>query len=366
MPRTMEAAVLRQLRGKLRIEELPVPRPGPDEVLIRIAACGVCHSDVHAVDGDWTPRPMLPLIPGHEAAGHVAGRGRNVKSLKEGDRVGVPWMFSACGACELCLEGYETVCAQGQATGYTVPGGYAEYMVAPAAYVGRIPDGLDLAEAAPVLCAGVTTYRGLRRSGARPGEWCAVVGIGGLGHIAVQYAKAMGLHVAAVDIAEAKLDLARGLGADLAVNAAEEDAPSAIRKATGGVHAALVTAVSPRAYAQAIAALRPEGVCSFIALPGGEADILSLSISAVVNGVSHCRCPCCRDRYWCSPCPSSCAKVMTSRILSVKLIRIYGCTLGTVLLENAPPRLPGRTSASIQFLSKNSRMMPPARGLKAA
>lgn len=284
MPRTMQAAILRRLRGKLRIEELPAPRPGPDEVLIRVAACGVCHSDVHAVDGDWTPPPVLPLIPGHEAAGHVAARGRNVRSLKEGDRVGVPWMFSACGGCEFCLTGQETVCLQGQATGYGVPGGYAQYMVAPAAFVGRIPDGLDLAEAAPILCAGVTTYRGLRRSGARPGEWCAVFGVGGLGHLAVQYAKAMGLNVAAVDIDEAKLDLARGLGADLAVNAAEEEAPASIRRATGGVHAALVTAVSPKAYAQAIAALRPQGVCIFIALPGGAADTFPLSIASVVNG----------------------------------------------------------------------------------
>jgi propanol-preferring alcohol dehydrogenase len=155
----MRAAVLRKLRTPLRIEKLARPEPGPGEILIRVAACGVCHSDLHAVDGDWTPGPTLPLIPGHEVTGHVAALGSGVSGVKLGEAVGVPWMFSACGACEYCLSGQETICRNGRSTGYSVPGGYAEFMVAPAAFVGRLPKNADLFTLAPILCAGVTTYR---------------------------------------------------------------------------------------------------------------------------------------------------------------------------------------------------------------
>ncbi len=170
MPKTMRAAVLRKLKTPLKIEAVAMPEPGPGEVLIKVAACGVCHSDVHAVDGDWDPLPALPLIPGHEVTGHVAARGAHVQGLKDGDVVGVPWMWSACGACEYCLAGNETICVGGEATGYSKPGGYAEYITAPAAYVGRLPAKADLIGLAPVLCAGVTVYRGLKRTMARPGQ----------------------------------------------------------------------------------------------------------------------------------------------------------------------------------------------------
>ena len=139
MPKTMRAAVLRELKTPLKIEAVAMPEPGPGEVLIKVAACGVCHSDVHAVDGDWDPLPGLPLIPGHEVTGHVAACGAYVQGLKDGDVVGVPWMWSACGGCEYCLAGDETICASGESTGYSKPGGYAEYITAPAAYVGRLP-----------------------------------------------------------------------------------------------------------------------------------------------------------------------------------------------------------------------------------
>ncbi|MGH6959559.1 MAG: alcohol dehydrogenase catalytic domain-containing protein, partial [Dongiaceae bacterium] len=185
MAKTMRAAVLRRLRTKLRIERLPIPEPGPGELLIRVVACGVCHSDLHAVDGDWTPGPALPLIPGHEVTGHVAGIGAGVRGFRVGDAVGVPWMFSACGECEFCLAGHETICPRGESTGYSRPGGYAEFMAAPAAFVGRLPKRADLYALAPILCAGVTTYRGLKRTDARPGQWVTVIGVGGLGHIAI-------------------------------------------------------------------------------------------------------------------------------------------------------------------------------------
>jgi len=279
----MNAAVLRKIRTPLKIERVAVPEPGPSEILIRVVACGVCHSDLHAVDGDWTPGPVLPLIPGHEVTGHVAALGAGVAGFKIGQTVGVPWMFSACGACEYCLAGQETICPRGQSTGYSRPGGYAEYIVAPAAFVGRLPKGADLYALAPILCAGVTTYRGLKRTGARAGEWVTVIGIGGLGHIAVQYARAMGLRVAAIDVDDAKLHLARRLGAELAFNARTQDATAALKKRTGGSHGAIVTAVSTKAFEQAVHVLRGGGVCVYIGIPGGAGDKVATSISAVVG-----------------------------------------------------------------------------------
>ena len=238
MAQTMKAAVLRASRSPLAIEDIAMPVPGPGELLVRIIACGVCHSDVHAVDGDWEPPPVLPLIPGHEVTGTVAALGEGVQEFKAGDRVGVPWMFWSCGNCEFCRAGMETVCKRTEATGYTRPGGYAEYMVAKAAFCGHLPDHLDLYELAPVLCAGVTTYRGLKRTGARPGQWVTVLGIGGLGHIAVQYARAMGMRVAAVDIADEKLELARKLGAEVLVNSRDADPGEIIQEKVGGTHGA--------------------------------------------------------------------------------------------------------------------------------
>jgi len=283
MKKTMKAAVLHRIGHPLSIEDVPVPQPAHGDVLIRVKACGVCHSDLHAVEGDWTPLPNLPLIPGHEVAGHVAALGDGVTGLKVGDTVGVPWLYSACGHCEFCLSGMETICKSAEATGYSKPGGYAEYLIAPAAFVGRIPEKADLFELAPILCAGVTTYRGLKRTGARPGQWCAVLGIGGLGHIAVQYARAMGLRVAAIDVADDKLELARSLGAEVLVNAKAEDPVKAIQAKIDGAHAAVVTAVATKAFEQAILMLRPAGSVAYIGLPGGKSDEIRTSISAIVN-----------------------------------------------------------------------------------
>jgi propanol-preferring alcohol dehydrogenase len=283
MTQTMKAAVLHALKEPLKIEQLPVPEPGHGDLLIKVTACGVCHSDLHAVDGDWTPPPVLPLIPGHEVAGTVAKVGPGVTGFSVGDEVGVPWMYSSCGQCEFCLAGMETICKSGEATGYTKPGGYAEYMVAPAAFVGRLPQGTDPYAMAPILCAGVTTYRGLKRTMARPGQWVAIVGIGGLGHIAIQYARAMGLRVVAVDVSAEKLALAKSLGAELTVNGAETDPVAAIQEKIGGTHAAVVTAVASRAFEQAILMLRPGGTVAYIGLPGGKSDEIRASISAITN-----------------------------------------------------------------------------------
>lgn len=283
MAKTMKAAVLRTLRAPLTIEELPVPEPASGELLIRVTACGVCHSDLHAVEGDWVPLPTLPLIPGHEVAGRVAALGAGVTGFKVGDAVGVPWMYSSCGRCEFCLSGMETICPEAQATGYSKPGGFAEYLVAPAAYVGRLPAEADPYALAPILCAGVTTYRGLKRSQARPGQWVAVIGIGGLGHIAVQYARAMGLRVAAVDLSDDKLALARQIGAEVTVNGATSDAVAEIHRLISGAQAALVVAVAPKAFEQALSMLRPGGTVVYVGIPGGEAAFVRTAISQVVN-----------------------------------------------------------------------------------
>src|SRR5262249_29926667 len=213
--------------------------------------------------------------PGHDVAGHVAACGAHVHDLKEGDVVGVPWMWSACGACEHCLAGNETICAAGESTGYSKAGGYAEYITAPAAFVGRLPAKADLVGLAPVLCAGVTVYRGLKRTTARPGQCVAVFGVGGLGHLAVQYAKAMGLQVAAVDVADDKLRLASALGAEMVVNGKKADPVRALTKElAGGPHAAIITTPASVAFDQTIRSLRPGGTCSFIGVPGRQNDRL--------------------------------------------------------------------------------------------
>ena len=270
MAKKMKAAVVHKFGQPLGIEEVPVPTPAPGQVLVRVVASGVCHTDLHAADGDWPVKPTLPFIPGHEGAGTVAALGAGVTALKEGDRVGVPWLHSACGICEYCLTGWETLCEQQQNSGYSVNGGFAEYALAPAAYVGRLPESVDFVAIAPILCAGVTTYKGLKETEAKPGEWVVISGIGGLGHVAVQYATAMGLHVAAVDIDDGKLALARTLGAEVTVNAATCDAAAEVQRAIGGAHAVLITAVSVKAFQQAIGMLRRGGTCVLNGLPPGE------------------------------------------------------------------------------------------------
>ena len=270
LPRTMKAAVAHSLGAPLDIREVPVPEVGPGQVLIRVRASGVCHTDLHAVMGDWPVKPSPPFIPGHEGVGEVAALGPGVTHLKEGDRVGAPWLHTACGRCTHCVGGWETLCESQQNTGYSVDGGYAEYVRADANYVGRIPDGLDFGPAAPVLCAGVTVYKGLKELEAKPGDWVAISGIGGLGHMAVQYAKAMGYHVVAVDIHADKLRLARELGADLALHAVDDDPVGELQAQMGGVRGALVTAVSNSAFAQAVGMLRRGGFLSLVGLPPGD------------------------------------------------------------------------------------------------
>lgn len=273
VPKTMKAAVVENFRQPLQVREVPVPSPGPGQVLVKIMATGVCHTDLHAADGDWPVKPKPPFIPGHEGAGVVVKLGPGVAHLKLGDRVGIAWLHSACGRCEFCISGWETLCTAQQNSGYSVNGSFAEYALAQADYVGRIPEQLSFVDAGPILCAGVTTYKGLKETEARPGEWVVITGVGGLGHIAIQYAKAMGLHVAAVDVGAEKLELARKLGAEVTADARAEDPALKIQKEIGGAHGVLVTAVSPAAFKQAIGMLRRRGTCVLVGLPPGEFSI---------------------------------------------------------------------------------------------
>jgi alcohol dehydrogenase, propanol-preferring len=271
MAKMMKAAVVRQFGKPLTIEEVPIPTPGPGEILIKIVATGICHTDLHAADGDWPVKPSPPFIPGHEGAGIVAAVGAGVKLFKEGDTAGIAWLHDACGHCEHCITGWETLCETQNDSGYSVNGTFAEYAIGAADYCARFPAKVDFIAMAPILCAGVTTYKGIKETEARPGQWIAISGIGGLGHIAIQYAKAMGLHVVALDVTEEKLALARSLGAELAVNARAPDAVAQVVKQTGGgAHGVLVTAVSPPAFAQALHLVRRKGTISLCGLPPGE------------------------------------------------------------------------------------------------
>lgn len=269
-PKTMRAAVVDKFRQPLQIREIPVPSPGPGQALVKIIATGVCHTDLHAADGDWPVKPIPPFVPGHEGAGVVVKLGPGVTHLTEGDRVGIAWLHSACGHCEFCLSGWETLCPGQQNSGYSVNGSFAEFALARADFLGRIPEALSFVDAGPILCAGVTTYKGLKETEASPGEWVVISGVGGLGHIAIQYAKAMGLRVAAVDMGKEKLELARKLGAEVTADAASEDPAREIQQATGGAHGVLVTAVSPIAFKQAVGMLRRRGTCVLVGLPPGE------------------------------------------------------------------------------------------------
>ncbi|RCW82910.1 alcohol dehydrogenase AdhP [Paracoccus lutimaris] len=286
MAKTMKAAVVREFGKPLSIDEVPIPEPGPGMIQVAIQASGVCHTDLHAAEGDWPVKPNPPFIPGHEGVGYVSAVGAGVKHVKEGDRVGVPWLYTACGCCRHCLGGWETLCEQQQNTGYSVNGGFADYVVADPNYVGHLPKNIGFLEIAPVLCAGVTVYKGLKVTDTKPGDWVVISGIGGLGHMAVQYAKAMGMNVAAVDIDDEKLAFARKLGATVTVNAATDPNPAATikRETDGGAQGALVTAVGRKAFEQAIGMVARGGTVALNGLPPGDfpLDIFGM----VLNGIT--------------------------------------------------------------------------------
>ena len=275
----MKAAVLKEIGKPLVIEEIPTPEPGPGQVLIRVNACGVCHSDLHLATGDWDllrNATKIPLILGHEVAGTVAALGEGASGVKIGDRVGVPWIYYTCGECEFCKEGKEELCLKQKVTGCMVDGGFAEYMLAPATHASPLPASFDLAEIAPQLCAGLTVYKAIKAAGVEPGQRMAVFGAGGLGHLAIQIAKAMGVQVGAVDIADDKLEFAKSVGAEWTINAAEPVHKKL--RSMGGVHVAMVCAASPPAYETALRCLRRGGTMAVVGMANDPFKVSAVSL----------------------------------------------------------------------------------------
>jgi propanol-preferring alcohol dehydrogenase len=280
----MRAAVVSAFDRPLTIEDRPTPEPREGEVLVRIETSGLCHTDIHAAHGDWPVKPGLPFVPGHEGVGIVERVGAGVTHPVVGDRVAIPWLGWACGECEWCIKGWETLCPHQQNTGYSRDGGYADFVVASARFVVPVPDGIDPLDAAPLACAGVTTYKAVKVAGVGPSDIVAVVGVGGLGHLAVQYAKIAGGIVVAVDVSDEKLAMARELGATHTVNAATED-PVAFLQALGGADAAVVTAVFPKPFEQAFAGMRRGGRMVMVGLPADN-DITLPIFQSVVFGIT--------------------------------------------------------------------------------
>ncbi|MEU7711976.1 alcohol dehydrogenase AdhP [Micromonospora chalcea] len=280
----MRASVVTAFDRPMEITERPVPEAGPGEILVRIEASGLCHTDIHAARGEWPVKPTPPFVPGHEGVGLVEQVGPGVTEHAVGDRVALPWLGWACGTCSYCVTGWETLCESQRNTGYSIDGAHAEYAVASARYAVRVPDGVDPFEAAPLTCAGVTTYKAVKVAGVRPGERVAIFGIGGLGHLAQQYAQIFGAETVAVDVTAEKLALATSLGAAHTVDAASTDPVERIT-ALGGVDVAIVLAASPRVIEQAHRSLRRGGRLVLVSLPADNAITLPV-FETVLKGIT--------------------------------------------------------------------------------
>lgn len=252
-------------------KKIPVPKPSSDEVLINIKYSGVCHTDLHAVNGDWPLPTKMPLVGGHEGAGVVVARGELVKDVEIGDHVGIKWLHGSCMSCEQCRQSNESLCSSASLSGYTVDGSFQQYAVGKAAHVARIPKDCDLAAVAPILCAGLTVYKALKSSGIRPGQRVVIAGAGGgLGVFAVQYAKAMGLHVTALDGGDEKRGVCMDLGADAFVDfKSSQDIVADIRSASGefGPDAVLLLAASEKPFQQASQYVKSKGTIVCVGLP---------------------------------------------------------------------------------------------------
>ena len=283
-PRTYRAAVVHEFHRPLTVEEVPRPELEAGQVLVQVEASGLCHTDIHAAHGDWPVKPSPPFIPGHEGVGIVRELGPGVTEVAVGDRVAMPWLGYACGTCDHCVSGWETLCLEQKNMGYSIDGGFGEYATAYARYVVKVPDGIDPFDAAPLTCAGVTTYKAVKVAGTRSSDLVAVFGVGGLGHLAIQYAAIAGGRVIAVDLIDEKLELAKKLGAEFTVNAAKEDPVAAIQ-ALGGADQAISLAVSPKAFEQAYGTLRRGGKLVFVALPADNYITLPI-FETVLQGIT--------------------------------------------------------------------------------
>jgi propanol-preferring alcohol dehydrogenase len=280
----MTAAVVEDFTKPLVVKRVPKPVPGAHEILVRVETSGLCHTDIHAAHGDWPVKPTPPFIPGHEGIGVVEEVGPGVDEVAIGDRVAMPWLGYACGTCEYCVSGWETLCLEQENTGYSIDGGFAEYVRANSRYVVKVPEGVDPVDAAPLTCAGVTTYKAIKVAGTRPSDIVAIFGVGGLGHLALQYARIAGARVIAVDLHDEKLALAKELGAEFTVNATQEDPVKAIQD-LGGADQAIALAVAPVAFQQAYRSLRRGGTLVFVALPPENTVELPI-FETVLNGIT--------------------------------------------------------------------------------
>lgn len=271
IPAKMKAFVVTEPK-KWSVKEVDVPKPKYKEVLIEMETSGICHTDLHAANYDWLVEPKYPLIPGHEGIGKVVALGEGCTRLKIGDRVALAWLHDACGYCEFCLTGRETLCPNQNMSAYTKDGSYAEYAIGHEDYVGLVPEKLDIVTGAPIVCAGVTTYKSLKQTKAKAGNFVAVIGVGGLGQMAIQYAKAMGLRPIGVDLQDEKCELALKSGAEYAFNSAKD--PKFIKKIIevtgGGVHAVVNTSVHPSAAEQGMDMLRRGGRQVLVGLPAKD------------------------------------------------------------------------------------------------
>jgi propanol-preferring alcohol dehydrogenase len=281
---TYRAAVVHQLGEPLVVEHVPRKPLLPGQVRVEVEASGLCHTDIHAAHGDWPVKPTPPFVPGHEGIGRVVEVGPGVTEVALGDCVAMPWLGYACGTCDYCVSGRETLCLEQKNTGYSVDGAFGEYATAYARYVVKVPDGIDPFDAAPLTCAGVTTYKAVKVAGTRSSDLVAVFGVGGLGHLAIQYAAIAGGRVVAVDLHDDKLELAHVLGAEFTVNAAREDPVAAIQ-ALGGADQAIALAVSPASFEQAYRSLRRGGTLVFVALPAENRMTLPI-FETVLNGIT--------------------------------------------------------------------------------
>jgi propanol-preferring alcohol dehydrogenase len=281
---TYRAAVVHEFRTPLLIEHVISPELAPGQIRVEVEACGLCHTDIHAARGDWPVKPSPPFVPGHEGVGIVCELGAGVTEVAVGDRVAMPWLGYACGVCDYCVSGRETLCPDQENTGYSIDGGFGEYATASSRYVVKVPEGIDPFDAAPLTCAGVTTYKAVKVAGTRSSDIVAVFGVGGLGHLAIQYAAIAGGRVVAVDLFDEKLEQARELGAEFTVNASKEDPVAAIQ-ALGGAHQAIALAVAPKAFEQAYGSLRRGGTLVFVALPADNEVRLPI-FETVLNGIT--------------------------------------------------------------------------------
>jgi propanol-preferring alcohol dehydrogenase len=247
---------------EVKYEQIPVQKPGPDEVLVNVKYSGVCHTDLHAVNGDWPLATKLPLVGGHEGAGVIVALGSLVTDLKVGDKAGIKWINGTCLSCSYCQQADEPLCAQATLSGYTVDGSFQQYAIAKANHVARLSPDCDLEAVSPILCAGITVYKGLKESGVRPGQTVAIVGAGGgLGSLACQYAKAMGLDIIAIDGGEDKAKMTKDLGARVFVDFMNsKNLVEDVKKASSdglGPHAVILVAVNEKPFQQAAEVRKP-------------------------------------------------------------------------------------------------------------